>query len=272
MLFLDLPSELLQMILLCTSTPSFAQLIRTCHTLFDLAARSRNVILRHLENVSTASRTSSIDEISTHNLFLIFRRRAAASLQGVNISADRLDFYFSGTSVDVSASCITSLNCFNVALVRKGGSPVQIYEVFEGKVKLRGVLYSQSDEDTKFRPVKTAFDQMNNVHVLYSVIRPAYLDPTHLEPATGACLMRARLSALSRPPEFWDITTKIGLKSLKSADSVRPIDMAVHGEDRVTVLLECDCFVYDRKFMCIELYTLFKGNWLLVFCDATTNE
>ncbi len=262
MLLLDLPAELLQMILVCSSTPSFVQLIRTCHAIFDLCARSRNVILHHLRNVSTASCTSSIDEIPTHDLFLIFRRRAAASLQGVNITADRLDFYLSGTTMDVSASSITSLDCLKVALVGKEGSSVQIYEVFEGKVKLRRVLYSQSDEDRNLRPLKTAFDQTNNVYVLYSVTRPACLDPNHLELATGACLMRARLSALSRPLEFWNVTTVIGLRSTENADSVRAIDMAVYGEDRVTVLLECDYFVYDEKVMSIELYTLLKGNWL----------
>ena len=259
MLFLDLPSELLQMILLYSSTPSFVQLIRTCHTIFDLGAKSRDVILHHLRTVSLGSNTSSIDTISTHNLFLIFRRRAAASLQGVNITADRLDLYFSGASVDVSASCITSLNCLNVALVRRGGNLVQIYEVFEGEVELRGVLYSHSDEDTRFRPVKTAFDQMDNVYVLYSVTRLAYLDPSHLEPATGACLTRAKLSALSRPVELWDITNVVGFKSIESADSLRPVDMAVHGGDKVSVLLECECFNNDRKFEIIELYKLFKG-------------
>jgi len=254
MLFIDLPSELLQLILQHSSTPSFVQLIRTCRTIFDLAAQSRDVVQHHLQKVPGKSLANCSSRLSTQKLFLTLRRRAAASLYGVNITADRRDFCFPGAVVDVSASCITSINHRNIALVRKYSSLVQLYEAFQGELKPMGYIKPKSDDKTDCRPLQTAFDPVNNVYVLYSVEKPFFRAPT------TANLTRVKLSALSCPHDSWDIDEAICRDLLRDVEPVRPISMAAHSGDKMSIVWNSGLCVGHTKYMFITLYTLFKGD------------
>jgi hypothetical protein len=268
MLFVDLPPELLQTILLHSSTPSFVQFIRTCRTLFDLAAQSRDVVQHHLNSVPGEKLSISSGLTSTQKLFLIFRRRAAASLLGVNVTADRRDFYSLLAPIDVSASSITATNPHNVALVRKGCTFIQVCEAFQGKLKLRGVLHARSDDRTEYKPIQTAFDQMNNVYVLYSIAtKVTSIDQSkvYIKPPTGASLTRAGLSALSRPHDSWDISNMVGRNPVKDAKSVRPVGMSAYGGNKVSIVWDSGFFINHVKYMSIALHTLFQGDRLSTF-------
>jgi hypothetical protein len=267
MLILDLPPELLQMILLYSSTPSFVHLIRTCRTLFDLAAQSREVVQHHLNNVPGEKHVISSNLTSTKTLFLIFRRRAAASLQGINVTAQRRDF-ISFAPIDVNASSVTPTNSYNVALVRKGDPFVDIFEAFQGNLKFRGVVRPPSDKRKEYKPLQTAFDQMNNIYVLYSIaikVTSADQSEVHIEPPTGAILTRAGLFALSRPHHSWDISDIVGKNPAKDAKSVRPIGMSAFGGNKVSIAWDSGFLVNHVKYMSIALHTLLKGDSLSKF-------
>ena len=262
---IDLPPELLQLILRYSSTPSFMQLIKTSHTFFDLAAQSRNIVKCHLNNVPGDQQILSDDNLSTERLFLALRRRAAAALQGVSISADRREFCFRTASIDARASCITSTSSANVALVQKGGSSVQLYEAFKGNVKLRGVINPDLEKEAKHQPLLTAFDQMNNLYVLYCV---AFADTDHpwIKPSAETMtakmsLIRVRLSALSGPHDSWEM----GEDSVAKSRSVGPVSMAAYGEGKVSIAWNTETCINHAIYRRIAFYTLCQGGSFLMF-------
>lgn len=256
------------MILLTASTPSFVQLIRTCHTIYDFVEQSRDIIRHHLNNIPGETLAVSEGTKSTREVFLILRRRAAASLQGVNITADRHDFYIPNALVDVTASCISTTNGHDVALVQKNGSLVQLYEAFQGEVKLRGVLSSKSDDRIKYIPLKTTFDQMNNVYVLYSMEKnckqPAHPKCSYFEPLGRATLTRVRLSAPSRLRESWEITRPRHRDSLRPDEFMKLIDLVAHGGEKVSMAWDSGLCVDHAKYALICVCTLFQGDWLSI--------
>jgi F-box domain len=267
MLLTDLPPELLRKILASASTPSFVQLIRTCHTIYDLAEDSRDIIQHHLNNIPGERRAICGAFKSTRELFLLLRRRAAASLQGVNITADRQDFYISDASLDLSASCVSAGSGHNVALVQKSGSLVQLYEAFQGELKLRRVLKSDSPDMIKYIPVKTAFDQMKNIFVLYSIEnnkQSANSKRRCFEPSGKAILTRFSLSSPSCPRESWEIGRPRYRGTLRRTRSMRPVDMVAHGGERVSIAWDCGLYIRNAVHPLIRVCTLFKGDWLSI--------
>jgi hypothetical protein len=263
MLLIDLPPELLQLILRYSTTPSFVQLIRTCHTFFDLASQSRDVVKHHLNNVPGDQYILSDDGLSTYGLFVTLRRRAAATLQGVNISADRRDFHSRCAAIDVHASCITSINDANIALVRRDCSSVQLYQALHGELKLKAIVDRESEKDALYQPLQTAFDEMNNIYVLYCLektVESAESDRPLVEPSAGTttsglCLTRVRLSALSCPHDSWDVDGDW----LPSVSSVKPVSMAAYGGNKVSVAWDTYTCINHAKHISIELFTLYKG-------------
>lgn len=239
--------------------------------MFDLAAQSRDVVQKHLENVPGESYADCSTSIPTTSLFLILRRRAAASLHGVNITADRRDFYFPGTPVNISASCITSINSCIIALVLQGGSLVRLYEVFQGELKLRRILCAELNKKTKYRPVQTAFDQINYVYVLYSSEKAATVSVRSSQPynerwtelGTRASLTRVKLSALSCPQDSWDIDEVKRKDSITKAKFVRPVSMAAHDGDKVSIAWDYNICVDHTNHLPITVYTLLNGDGFL---------
>lgn len=269
MLFVNLPPELLQLIFLCSSTPSFVQLIRTCHTLFDLAAQSRGIVEHHLTDLPGGEAVGSLSTASTKELFLILRRRAAASLQGVNITADRQDFYFLDSVVDANASCVTSSDHHNIALVRKGWPSVQIYQVFEGVLKYRRVLDLSSGDREKYKLQQTVFDEANNVFILYGTEdtnqMPARPDHPRGKPSTRhssgeARLVRVGLSDLFPTKDSWYVHGVIHLEPNKCAEPIRPINMAAWSGNKVSIVWDSGSSIGQVKYAFIGVYKLLPGD------------
>lgn len=240
------------------------QLIRTSHTFFDLAAQSRDIVKCHLNDVPGDKQILSDDRLTTEQLFLTLRRRAAAALQGVNISADRREFYSKTASIDVHASCITSTGNTNVALVRKDRSSVQLYEPSQGNLKLTGLVIPEMEKEANHQPLHTAFDQMNNFYVLYRV-EIAGPDHPWIEPSTETMtaivsLIRVRLSVLSGSHDSW----KLHESSVTKSRSMGPVSMAVYGGDKVSIAWNTNIYVNHAKHRRIALYTLYQGGSFLI--------
>jgi hypothetical protein len=258
--FTDLPPELLQLILRYCTTPSLMQLIRTCHLLFDLTEQSRDVVIHHLNNVpGEISDLKSGSCPATCELFLVLRRRAAASLQGVNISADRRDFRFADGAVDVGASSVASNPGPNVVLVQKGDCSIRVYDASDGKVKLRGDLANRDSEGCISRPLLTTFERTNNLLVLYGVeMFHNPLNPDAPVPVEFT-LSRLALNTLSTPPKYWNIGEN--LKRDISNDWM-PVSMTAGGNYKVAIAWDGGTRVEHAKYTHIALYSLLKGKIL----------
>ena len=161
-----LPLEILQLILRHCTTPSFLQVVSTCHKLWDLASKSREVVLHHLFQVPGIKLGLDDFSTSTEELFLGFRRRAALHLFGVNLHADRTDFRFRNSQINLSASSLARFSSPNVALVI--GDKVRLYDVRNGEAVLCRDLPSPFWDREGAAVLKVAFSQLGDVAVLHS--------------------------------------------------------------------------------------------------------
>jgi hypothetical protein len=159
---LALPLEVLQLCLIHATTPSFLQLIATCHMLWEAAANTRAVVLHHLAQVPGIK--LGIDDFarSTSELFLILRRRAALNLFGAHMRADRVDYTFLHSSFNASASYLWAKESFRVALV--ADNVVRVYELTPGRGLVRKPV---AVPDSNLCVLRTAVDQRGDVAVLY---------------------------------------------------------------------------------------------------------
>ncbi len=220
MTLIDLPLEILQLILTHASTPSFLQLISTCHQLWDLASKSREVVLHQIARVPGIK--LGLDDLAntTQQLFLILRRRAALNLYGAHLHADRTIYTLRQHAMNVSASCfrtsITNSPC--VALV--AGENVMVYQITNTDLHPRH-KYSLSSLDLQVQ--KTSFDRSGNVAVVYG--RP-FRDGSHV-------LAYHKCSAAKCKPVLFRMD---GI-----APPLAPISLAVYDERRFAVVLSgCD--------------------------------
>ena len=131
---LELPPEILQQSLLYCTTPSFFHAIRSCKSIFRVAGSSRAVLLHHLEQVPGITLGLKCPKISNDDLFLTLRRRGAAHLFGLNLTADCVDFSVGHGTIDSNASWLAK-DAFALAL--KNSLRVRLYDVDAGSCKLR---------------------------------------------------------------------------------------------------------------------------------------
>jgi hypothetical protein len=159
---LKLPLEVLQLCLTHATTPSFLQLIATCHTLWEVAANTRAVILHHLAQVPGIKLGIDDFAISTPELFLILRRRAALNLFGAHMRADRVDYTFLHSSFDASASYLWAKETFRIALV--ADNAMRVYESAPGRGLVRKAV---TVPNSNLCVLRTAIDQRGDIAVLY---------------------------------------------------------------------------------------------------------
>ncbi|OXV06782.1 hypothetical protein Egran_05451 [Elaphomyces granulatus] len=135
---LDLPTELIQLVLQSASTPSFLQAAVCCRTLFRIASTSREVILHHLDQVPGYAQ--EFKPLATKQLFGLLRRRAEKQLYGANFNTNRELYCFAGQTIDAGASSIATSGNPNTALVLKGDDTVRLFHTENGSVTQEGLL------------------------------------------------------------------------------------------------------------------------------------
>ena len=159
---LRLPLEVLQLCLTHSTTPSFLQLIATCHMLWDLASNSRAVILHHLAQVPGIKLGIDDFATSTPNLFLALRRRACLNLFGAHMRADRTDYAFPNSSFNASASCLWAGKRHGMALI--ANDVVRLYTLTPKRGLVRKGL---TVPGSKLCVLKSTADESGDVSVLY---------------------------------------------------------------------------------------------------------
>lgn len=133
---LDLPPEILQVILQYCTTPSFLQAALSCRALFSLASDSRSAVLHHLDltpGLLAGSLTSQTP--STSELFFLLKKRAAAYLYGTDIHADCNTFVPRSGSIDPRACALRQDGDPNIAVVERGKPDVHLYRLVAGAIE-----------------------------------------------------------------------------------------------------------------------------------------
>ncbi|KAF3481019.1 F-box domain-containing protein [Arthroderma uncinatum] len=139
---LELPVELLQLVVKSCSTPSYLQVIRTCRTLYSIGTTCREVVRHQLSQMPGLQVTESgtpLDSQSTAALYKELRKRAAAHLYGAHFHSDVTLHTLDGRVIDTKASCLFSDPYHTpwnrpqqtLALVPRGGDSVYLYHMGE---------------------------------------------------------------------------------------------------------------------------------------------
>nr|KMM68767.1 F-box domain-containing protein [Coccidioides posadasii RMSCC 3488] len=161
---LDLPPELLQLILFHCSTPSFLQLSSTCQTLYTIASSCREVIKNHLKR--TPGARTSLNDLKTEELFRVLKARTAEHLYGANFHSDLTNYIFKCGIIDNCTSALREGEDPNAALVEKGGSRVLLYHIQSKEAKLRSILEVPYDQPGRVEVIKTVFCKDGSLAVL----------------------------------------------------------------------------------------------------------
>jgi hypothetical protein len=145
MLLIDLPPEILIIILDQLDPSSFAIAIRTCNTFRNSALQNGKILLKNLRRIPGVK--EGLDELTKPELFTLFRRRAAQSLLGVGVLYDRKTYAFDPLimgGIDATKSSISTEHAPNAALVCRSCPLIHLYNLPCDGLTLHGVI-DQSD-------------------------------------------------------------------------------------------------------------------------------
>lgn len=179
-MLLNLPTELIQLILKYATTPSYLHAALSCRTLFHIASTYRDLVLHHLNQIPGLK--SGIEQRETKDLFVLLRRRAAKHLYGANFYADCILYNFNEKSIDVGASSIAdNSGSPNLALVLRDDELVYLFHTVDGSISLKRSLNFPYEQPGTVKILKTAFTGDNSISVLVRftpTIADENLDPS----------------------------------------------------------------------------------------------
>lgn len=164
-MLLDLPPELIQLILEHSSAPAFVEAAFSCRTLYEIASSCREVILLQL------SRTpgGAVDlQLESKCLFQILIHRAFRQLYGAQFHAACAQFSFgsSGQALDVKASSL-SHDHTTIALAIRGWSDVGLFRAENKHLRQQFRLHSPFEAHPgTVEVLRTAFDRDDGLYVL----------------------------------------------------------------------------------------------------------
>ena len=166
MMLLDLPAEILQTIAWHMDPGTFFVSLLTCRAIYD-AAKCRRNVLRHLHRIPGLR--LGLEDLTTADLLLRFRKRAAAGLYGGGILADITRYAPVDNWNSISNAVFSSGAPAQLATVHESAI-VNIYELTADHVRLKAELRIQSREDPgdlEIEVLKIAFSSTRDLAVLY---------------------------------------------------------------------------------------------------------
>jgi hypothetical protein len=172
-MLLELPTELMTLILKHCTTPSFLSTALTCRALYIIASTYRELILHHLHQ--TPGLKAGLEQHDARELFLLLRSRAAGHLLNANFYADRTLYGFNGRSLDLRASSVANGgHTANLAAVLRDDACVHIFHAdIEGLISTDMTLKLPTDLFGAIRIFKTTLIDDGGISVLVrSTIRP----------------------------------------------------------------------------------------------------
>lgn len=165
-MLLDLPPELIQLVLQNVGTPDFLQAAHSCHVLYELASTCREVVLHHL--YQTPGLTEGVQGLETKKLFQLLCRRSRQQLYGAQFHARCKVLEFESQVIDVQASSFTSSGDANLALVFKGLQDIFLFHVAgDGTLWPRAQLKLPWEQPGAVEVLKTAPPREDGLFALY---------------------------------------------------------------------------------------------------------
>lgn len=162
-MLLDLPPELIQLILKHCTCASYIQAAFSCFTLLDIASSSREVILHHLHRIPGGN--SGLGVLKTKELFRLLLRRSAQQLFWAQFSATCKVFNFESDDINARASSLGPGGS-NLALVLRGQPTVYRFHAGDGKLSFAGQLNPPCEQEGAVEVLKTAIDKNGGAYVL----------------------------------------------------------------------------------------------------------
>ncbi|KAJ5791409.1 uncharacterized protein N7518_008420 [Penicillium psychrosexuale] len=163
-MLLQLPTELVQLVLRSCNTPAYFQAAFSSHRLYEIASSSREVIIHQLHN--TPGWNDGIEAYQTRHLFGELMRRSYEQLDGAEHYANPT-YEYQNRVIDYHASTIeASEDSIRVLLVFKGHSTVHLIDMTDGdrtEVKLK----SPGQDLGEVEIIQTAFGENGGVYVLH---------------------------------------------------------------------------------------------------------
>lgn len=163
-MLLQLPTELIQLVLRNCDTPAYFQAAFSSRRLYEIASNSREVIIHQLYN--TPGWNDTIDACNTRRLFGELMRRSYEQLDGIEHYANPT-YEYQDRVIDYHASTIeASQDGIRALLVLKGHSTVYLVEMSDGdRTEVR--LKSPGQNIGEVEIIQTAFDGNRGVYVLH---------------------------------------------------------------------------------------------------------
>ncbi|KAJ5446127.1 hypothetical protein N7491_002209 [Penicillium cf. griseofulvum] len=154
-MLLQLPTELIQLVLRDCDTPAYFQTAFSSRRLYEIASGSREVIIHHLHN--TPGWNDGIEAHQTKHLFVELMRRSYEHLDGAEHYANPT-YEYQNRVIDYHASKIeASEDSILALLVFKGQSTVHLVDMSDGG-RTEVQLKSPGQDIGEVEIIQTAFD------------------------------------------------------------------------------------------------------------------
>ncbi|KAE8374317.1 hypothetical protein BDV26DRAFT_270277 [Aspergillus bertholletiae] len=163
-MLLNLPTELIQLVLQHSTTPDFLQAAFACRTLYSIASSCREILLHHL--YQTPGLNDDILPAESKQLFRLLQRRASEQLYGAQFTASCTHFHLGSSVLDVKASSLASSEHKTLALVYKGREDVHLFRTENGQLQHKACLKPHWHQPGVIEVLRTAFDADDGLYVL----------------------------------------------------------------------------------------------------------
>ncbi|KAJ5543059.1 hypothetical protein N7535_005488 [Penicillium sp. DV-2018c] len=176
-MLLQLPTELIQLVLRNCDTPGYFQAAFSCRRLYEIASNSREVIIHQLHHTPGYN---DIEGHSTKHLFSELMKRSYEQLDGAEYHA-KPTYEFQSRVIDCRASTLeASKDSLQALLVFKGHSTVHLLDI-SNRSQAEVELISPGQDIGEIEIIQTAFDGKRGVYVLHRFLPfiDGGLDMTH---------------------------------------------------------------------------------------------
>jgi hypothetical protein len=163
-MLLNLPPELIQLVLHHSTTSAFLQAAFSCRTIYTIASNCREVLLHHLGQIPGPNQ--GLLSLASKQLFQVLQRRASQQLYNAQFSANCTNFNFGTSILDVKASSLAPSDHLSLALVVRGQENVWLFRAENCRLQLKARLKPHRPQPGVVEVLRTAFDADDGLYVL----------------------------------------------------------------------------------------------------------
>lgn len=233
-MLLNLPTELVQLVLWSCDTPTYLQLSSCCRSLYEMATKSRELVLHQLRQVPGC--TDDIETLSAEDLVRRLKKQSHQELFGTEHFTDRKLIDFQGKKLDTRASTLEAPILRNRALlVFQGDETVYFVDIRAGTVSLRRRLKSPAKRFGTIEVLHTSFNS-SGAYVLhrFKPFLDKQVDSTHTF-VREAMQSHPHGSIFLAYYAFDSDTDAVRLWSFRNEAEYDPIAFATHRDEKFAI-------------------------------------